>query len=142
MSQATIRPKFQKATIRPNFQKVTIRSNFNKSNNLSHFPKSDNLSQVPIRCKFQKATICPKRKFVPIRKCDNSSQASIRPKLLKAAVYLQFNCQLIPFVIMNPKNLHRGMYQQSTPINWVSFCSVYAQFFGFDMQNIANYLIN
>ena len=38
---------------------------------------SDNSSQATIRPKFQKATIRPKRQFVP---SDNSSQATIRPK--------------------------------------------------------------
>ena len=71
------------------------------------FVPSDNSSQATIRPKFQKATIRPKRQFVPNskkRQCvpsDNSSQATIRPilkgdnssQLLKAAICPQFNCQ-------------------------------------------------
>ena len=61
----------------------------------------DNSSQATIRPKFQKATIRPKRQFVPFWKGDNSShfeKATIRPKLFNWSANYQ------PFEGWNERN--------------------------------------
>ena len=72
--------------------------NYEKRRVGRQFVPSDNSSQVTIRPKFQKATICHKRLFVPFWKGDNSShlwKATIRPKLFNwSANYQPFEFEM------------------------------------------------